>query len=71
MGTGSFLGAKRKGRGTDHAPPSSTEFTHEKSYTSTPDCAYNGMLGMTFTFTSVIKAEMSTEALLQNGTLKA
>jgi hypothetical protein len=36
MGTGSFSGVKRPGRGADHLPPSSAEVENELSYTSTP-----------------------------------
>ena len=34
MGTGSFPGVKRPGRGVDHPPPSSAEVKKEESYTS-------------------------------------
>jgi hypothetical protein len=34
MGTGSFPGVKRSGRGADHPPSPSTEVENEKSYTS-------------------------------------
>jgi hypothetical protein len=36
MGTGSFLGVKRVGRGADHTPPPSAEVENEESYNSTP-----------------------------------
>jgi hypothetical protein len=36
MGTGSFPGIKRPGRGADHPPPSSVEVENEWSYTSKP-----------------------------------
>jgi hypothetical protein len=36
MGTGSFPGVKRQGRGADHSPPPSAEVKNEWSYTSTP-----------------------------------
>jgi hypothetical protein len=36
MGTSSFLGVKRPGRGADHPLPSSAEVENEWSYTSTP-----------------------------------
>jgi hypothetical protein len=36
MGTGSFPGVKRPGRGANHPPPSSADVTNEQSYTSTP-----------------------------------
>jgi hypothetical protein len=35
MGTGSFSGVKRPGRGAGHPPPSSAEVKKEYSYTST------------------------------------
>jgi hypothetical protein len=35
VGTGSFPGVKRPGRGADHPPPSSAEVKKEYSYTST------------------------------------
>jgi hypothetical protein len=35
MGTGSFPGVKRPGRGADHPPPSSAEVKKGYSYTST------------------------------------
>jgi hypothetical protein len=36
VGTGSFPGVKRPGRGADHPPTSSAEVENEYSYTSTP-----------------------------------
>jgi hypothetical protein len=36
MGTGSFPGVKRPGRGADHPLPSSAQVANEYSYTSTP-----------------------------------
>jgi hypothetical protein len=36
MGTGSFPGVIRPGRGADHPPPPSTDVENEYSYTSTP-----------------------------------
>jgi hypothetical protein len=36
MGTGSFLGVKRPGRGADHSPPSSAGVKKEYIYTSRP-----------------------------------
>jgi hypothetical protein len=36
MGTGSFLGVKRPGRGVDHLPPSSAEIKEEYISTSIP-----------------------------------
>jgi hypothetical protein len=35
LGTGSFPGVERPGRGADHPPPSSAEVGNEYSYTST------------------------------------
>jgi hypothetical protein len=35
MGTGSFSGVKRPGRGADHPSPPSTKVKNEWSYTST------------------------------------
>jgi len=43
MGTGSFLGVKRPGRGVDYPTPSSTE-VKEHSYTSTPSLGLRGLL---------------------------
>jgi hypothetical protein len=40
VGTGSFPGLKRQGRGADHPPPSSAEVENEYSYTSTPLWAF-------------------------------
>jgi hypothetical protein len=40
VGTGSFLGVKRPGRGADHPPPSSAEVKKEYSYTSTHPLGY-------------------------------
>jgi hypothetical protein len=36
MGTGSFPGIKRQGRGVEHPPPPSAEVENEYSYTFTP-----------------------------------
>jgi hypothetical protein len=44
MGTGSFPGVKRPGRGVDHPPPSSAEVKKEKSYTSPPSLDNRGLL---------------------------
>jgi hypothetical protein len=44
MGTGSFPGVKRSGRGADQTPPSSAEVTNEYSYTSTPPLDLRGLL---------------------------
>ena len=44
MGTGSFPGVKRPGRGVDHPPPSSAEVIKiEYSYTSTPLLGLRGL----------------------------
>jgi hypothetical protein len=51
MGTGSFPGVKRQGRGTDHPSPSIAEVRKEQSYTSTPLWAFRGLLRSTFTST--------------------
>jgi hypothetical protein len=40
MGTRSFQGVKRPGRGADHPPPCSTEAKKEYSYTSTHPLGY-------------------------------
>jgi hypothetical protein len=45
MGTGSFPGVKRPGRGADHPPPSNTEVKKEKSYTSTPLWVFGSVTG--------------------------
>jgi hypothetical protein len=44
MGTGSFPGVKRPGRGADHPSPPSAEVTNEWSYTSTPPLGLRGVL---------------------------
>jgi hypothetical protein len=44
MGTGSFPGVKRPGRGADHPPPSSAEVTNKYSYTCTPPPGLRGLL---------------------------
>jgi len=43
MGTGSFLGIKRPGRGVDHAPHLATRLKKKESYTSTPPLAISGL----------------------------
>jgi hypothetical protein len=50
VGTGSFQGVKRPGRGADHPPPSSAEVKKDYSYTSTPLWKF-GSVRVTFTFT--------------------
>jgi hypothetical protein len=42
MGTGSFRGVKRPGRGSDHSPPPSAEVENEWSYTSTSPLGPSG-----------------------------
>jgi hypothetical protein len=49
IGTGSFPGVKRPGRGADHPPPSSAEVKRESSYTSTPQ-GHRVCYGVPFTF---------------------
>jgi hypothetical protein len=53
MGTGSFPGVKRPGRGADHQPTSSAEVKKEYSYTSTHPLGHfrpvTGWLYLTFT----------------------
>ena len=44
MGTGSFAGVKRPGRGADHPPHLSAEVKKEWSYTSTPPLGLYGLL---------------------------
>jgi hypothetical protein len=46
MGTGSFPGVKRPGRGADHPPPSSAEVRKEYSYTSTPPLGLRACYGV-------------------------
>jgi hypothetical protein len=50
MGTGSFQGVKRPGRGADHPPPSSAEVENEWSYTSTPPLGHEACYRVNFTF---------------------
>jgi hypothetical protein len=57
MGTGSFPGVKRSGRGADHPPPSSTEVKKEYSYTSThPLGKFRPVNGTTLPFTIMKQA---------------
>jgi hypothetical protein len=44
MGTGSFPGVQRPGRGADHPPPTSAGVKNEYSYTSTPPLGLHGLL---------------------------
>ena len=43
MGTRSFPGVKRTGRGVDHPPPSSAEVTERAELTSTPPMGLRGL----------------------------
>jgi hypothetical protein len=43
VGTGSFLGVKRLGRGVDHPPPLAPRLKKEYSYTSTPPLRLRGL----------------------------
>ena len=43
MGTGSFPGVKRPGRGVDHPPPPSAEVKERVEYTSTPPLGFRGL----------------------------
>ena len=43
MGTGSFLGVKRSGRGFDHLPHLAPRLKKEYSYTSTPPLGLRGL----------------------------
>jgi hypothetical protein len=51
MGTGSFLGVKRPGRGVDHPSHPASRLKKEYSYTSTLLWAFVGCSRATFTFT--------------------
>jgi hypothetical protein len=44
MGTLSFPGVKRLGRGVDHPPPLAPRLNKEQSYTSTPPLDRRGLL---------------------------
>jgi hypothetical protein len=44
MGTGSFPGVKRPGRGANHPSPFSAEVKKEYSYSSTPPLGLRGLL---------------------------
>jgi hypothetical protein len=53
IGTGSFPGVKRPGRGADHPPPSSAEVKKEYSYTSThPLGQFRPVMGRLYDFTT-------------------
>ena len=58
MGTASFPGVKRPGRGVDHPHPSSAEVKKEYRYISTSPLGLRGLLyvNFTFTFTTVTTA---------------
>ena len=43
IGTDSFLGVKRPGRGVDHPPHLAPKFKKEQSYTSTPPLGLRGL----------------------------
>jgi hypothetical protein len=44
VGTGSFPGVKRPGRGVDHPPQSSTEVRESRAITSAPPIGLRGLL---------------------------
>jgi len=54
VGTGSFSGANRPGRGVN-PPHLAPRLTKECSYTSAPPLGLRGLLWVTFTFTFMIK----------------
>jgi hypothetical protein len=57
MGTGSFPGVKRPGRGVDHAPPTNTENKERiELYLSLPPWAFVACSRVSFTFTFTIFA---------------
>jgi hypothetical protein len=51
MGTGSFLGVKRPGRGVDHPPHLVPKLRKEQSCNSTPTLGFVGYYRVSFTFT--------------------
>jgi hypothetical protein len=55
MGTGSFPGVKRPGRGIDHSPHLAPRLKKEKRYTYNPLWALVACSRVTFTFTIFIK----------------
>jgi hypothetical protein len=59
MGTGSFPGVKRPGRGSDHPPPSSAEVKKEESYTSTPLWAFGYVTGYLYLYLYSMFTEFS------------
>jgi hypothetical protein len=55
MGTGSFPGVKRPGRGADYPPPSSAEVKKEQSYTSTHPLGHlRPVIGILYLFVHVL-----------------
>ena len=54
MGTGSFPGVKRPGRGVDHPPHLTPRWKKEYGYTSTPLWAFEACYRVKFTFTFTI-----------------
>jgi hypothetical protein len=57
MGTGSFPGVKRSGRGADHPSPSSAEVENEYSYITTPPMGPSGpVTGYLFTWLRVLES---------------
>jgi hypothetical protein len=62
MGTGSFPGVKRPGRGADHPPPSSAEVKKELSYTSTPLWAFGSVTGYLYLTLMFEQAERGESA---------
>jgi hypothetical protein len=53
MGTGSFPGVKRPGRGADHPTPPSSEVENEYSYTSTPPLGPGGLYRVNITLYNI------------------
>jgi hypothetical protein len=70
IGTGSFPGAKRPGRGVDHPPHLAPRLKKEYSYTPTPPWAFvaGSRVNFTFTFTRgeqvVQKSRIKLEILM-------
>ena len=61
MGTGSFPGVKRPGRGVDHPPPSSAEVKERvELYLYSPSGAFLACYRATFTFTFILYLDIST-----------
>jgi hypothetical protein len=58
MGTGSFPGVKRPGRGANSPPPSSAEVQNEYSYNSTPPLGpWSPVIGRTLPYPRVFKLQ--------------